>query len=117
MGMGNHSIDFEVDNEIFTSNGTSLNGTYSYVIETNGTLKLGGTYQGVHYQLSNGANSVRGAGFIKLKNGRVISVNNISGHYREGNSKAHVREVLGNMEQNGIIDLETAIQGNAAVDY
>jgi RHS repeat-associated protein len=53
------------------------NGTFDFVVTNEGKLVVGNG----HYNLSGGASSVKAAGQIQLYKGKVMNINNSSGHY------------------------------------
>lgn len=57
--------------------GGKVNGRFDFVVTQSGELKVGSG----HYYLSGEAASVQAAGRIRLLNGQVVEVNNVSGHY------------------------------------
>lgn len=52
-------------------------GTFDFVVTNEGKLIIGNK----HYSLSGGAETVQAAGQIRLYKGKVMDINNGSGHY------------------------------------
>ena len=79
----NHSI--KIEKGLISIEGRAVtNGTFDFVITNEGTLKLGTG----HYNLSNGAQTVKAAGQIKVYKGKITTINNSSGHYKPSISEA-----------------------------
>ncbi|KAA2222935.1 DUF6443 domain-containing protein [Chryseobacterium sediminis] len=57
--------------------GGNANGRFDFVVTKSGDLKVGSG----HYYLSGEANNVQAAGQIRLHNGQIVEINNVSGHY------------------------------------
>jgi len=73
------SRSFSLDNgKINLTSRSVTNGTFDFVVTTNGTLVIGNG----HYNLSGGASVVKAAGQISLYRGKVTNINNSSGHYQ-----------------------------------
>lgn len=68
----------EIKNGVIHIDGKPANGGVDYVITKDGELVLGAG----HYHLSGGADTVKAAGGMELKDGKVISIDNNSGHYQ-----------------------------------
>lgn len=73
-------LDFTVkDGSIAFKGQKNPEGTYDFVITTDGELRIGSR----HYTLSEGAESVKGAGQVYInKGGKIEVVDNFSGHYK-----------------------------------
>ncbi|WP_068842715.1 DUF6443 domain-containing protein [Flavobacterium chilense] len=54
------------------------NGKFDFVVTANGELKVGSG----HYNMSGEAQGVQAVGQIKLTNGELTEINNVSGHYQ-----------------------------------
>ncbi len=111
------SLDFSVKGEIFEIAGNKLNGNFAFVITNEGKLKIGPQFQGVHFELAEGASSVRAAGNLSFKGGVIQSVDNVSGHFRKGNTVKHTDDVLDVLDQSELIPIETRVLGNKAQDF
>lgn len=57
--------------------GGNANGRFDFVVTKSGDLKVGSG----HYYLSGEASNVQAAGQIRLHNGQIVEINNVSGHY------------------------------------
>jgi len=64
--------------EINLTNRNVTNGTFDFVVTNDGKLVIG---QG-HYNLSGQASEVRAAGQMRIVKGKVMDINNSSGHYK-----------------------------------
>jgi RHS repeat-associated protein len=67
-----------LDGRINLSSRSVTNGTFDFIISNQGELIVGNG----HYNLSNGAESVKAAGQLRLYKGQVMEINNSSGHYK-----------------------------------
>lgn len=91
------------DNRVLID-GKPANGTYDYVITSNGELRLGGG----HYYLSGEAGSVRGAGGAYFEGGRVSVLTDGSGHYRP--TIPQVQNIANTFRDNGLLTDDFFIQ-------
>ncbi|MCS3528647.1 RHS repeat-associated core domain-containing protein [Chryseobacterium sp. JUb7] len=57
--------------------GGKVNGNFDFIVTESGELKAGDG----HYYMSGQAENVQAAGSLRLHNGQVIEINNVSGHY------------------------------------
>ncbi len=75
---GGFPIAFEIIDNVILSDNQALNMRCEYVILLNGELRLG---EG-HYYLSERAEQVLNAGTMGIENGKIIHLDNWSGHYQ-----------------------------------
>lgn len=83
-------LEKSIDNDRFYLDGEKAHGKYTYVMDEDGTIVFGkrvnpndGRKRAPHPTLIGGKDpEVQCAGMIEFKKGRIVSVNNDSGHYR-----------------------------------
>ena len=64
--------------------GGKVNGNFDFIVTEPGELKVGNG----HYYMSGQAENVQAAGSIRLHNGQVVEINNVSGHYAPSAAEA-----------------------------
>jgi len=95
---GGFPITFEIVDNVILSENQPLNIRCEYVILLNGELRLG---EG-HYYLSERAEQVLNAGTMGIENGKIIHLDNWSGHYQP--DKVDVINAKNFFEQNQLTD-------------
>ena len=75
---GSKAYTMSVNGRINLTGRAVTNGTFDFVVTNDGKLIVGTG----HYNLSGGAGSVKAAGQIQLYKGKIMNINNSSGHYQ-----------------------------------
>ncbi|MFT4015810.1 MAG: hypothetical protein QM668_02505 [Agriterribacter sp.] len=96
------SVGYSLENgKINLSNRSVTNGTFDFVVTDEGNLVIGSK----HFALSGGAESVQAAGTLKIYKGKVMSIDNNSGHYKPNTNET---KNFGQILKNAGVDVSGA---------